>query len=104
LGYYSKGIAAGSLQKLGIAHLEIYALYSAMVHFEPYIKGRTSYIFVDNEVVLAVLRYQKVIKKRTKLDNMSSKILNWFKDSKIFFCSLYRPRKAGRHMVLFSNY
>lgn len=85
MGYFSKAIPIGTLQKLGIAYLEIMSLYLSMLHFENYIKDRTTYILLDNSVVLAVLKNEKVIKKSTKLDNLSGRILHWFKNSEIYF-------------------
>ncbi len=85
IGYYSKAIPIGQLQKLGISYLELLALYCCLMHFEHYIMNRITYVLVDSTVVTNILNNTKLIKKSTKLDNLSARILNWFNQEKIYF-------------------
>ena len=85
IGYFSKAVNKGTLQKLGISYLEILALYDSLVHFEHYIMNRITYCLIDSSVVTSILNNKKLSKKSNKLDNLSARILSWFGKEKIFF-------------------
>ena len=80
LGYYSKSVALTTLQKSAICYLELLAVHTALMHFEPYIKQVPTYCLIDNSIAVAVLGHKKIIDRKSKLDVLSQKISFWFQN------------------------
>ena len=85
VGYFSKSISLGILDKLGICYLELLAVYSSLIHFERYISNKITFVLTDNSVVNTVLKRESIIKKSTKMDRIAQKCLGWFSQSEIYF-------------------
>ena len=63
VGYFSKAVSLGILDKLGISFLELLSIYESMVHFERYISNKITFILSDNNACTTILRREKIIKK-----------------------------------------
>ena len=95
VGYFSKAISLGILDKLGISFLELLSIYESMVYFERYISNKITFILSDNNACTTILRQEKIIKKSTKLDRIACKIWGWFHSSEIYFIYLQENQQLS---------
>lgn len=85
VGFYSKAMPMGCIQKTGIACLEIFSVYKGLKHFEPYITNKVTYLLLDSMVVKSLLTKQKPSKRSTTLDNLANRLYFWYKGTALFF-------------------
>lgn len=85
VGFYSKAMKLGCIQKTGIACLEIFSVYKSLQHFEPYITNRVTYLLLDSMVVKSLLTKHKPNTRSTKIDNLANSLYFWYKGTALFF-------------------